>query len=1054
MPTIRWLHLTDLHIGMNGQAPLWPNMEQAVLDDLAYLQKEIGPWDLVLFTGDLTQKGTKEEFEAFEKHLQKLWDRFRGWGFEPKLLAVPGNHDLVRPEDPTDSTLITLLHNWSLPTVQAPFWEKADSPQRRLITTAFENYAEWWQHTAIPKPDTLNSGLLPGDWSATFTKDVHDLGIVGLNSAYLQLAGGNFEKKLHLDVRQLHQACIGNGAEWTRQQDACLLLTHHPISWLSDEAQKHFSDEIHFPPERFALHLFGHQHEANLTTVSHGGGNERRVLQGSSLFGLEHWGEAQAKREHGYSLSELQMEDSEYKLRVWPRRAIEKQGGGRKLDRDQSFDLDERDGGTKPIVVKRSANHAATSPDKAALPHTPAPSPALAPSYDPRNPPFYVPYRQKGDQVIGREEALAKVRQQLTAGRRTAIGQTAVFQGLGGLGKTQLAVEYAFHYRDTYPNGVIWLTADQDIDAQLVDLAVKANWIAPVSDHKTKLEIARHRLRSYSACLIVFDNLEDMAAIRDYLPEPPAGPHILVTSRSEQPDFSYVSIDVLDPEQSLNLLTQEAGRQPDSDDEWTAAREIARVLGGLPLALELAGAYLSRRPVSWCRYLSLLQNNLKQALPQRLASLTGHDADLYSTLQVSESVFAEEPRLQDILDVLTWSGAAPMSIELLATLLGASVHTELIGALGLGTALRILQPTPDGDSYAIHRLVREVRREQTPLKDRPTWAADLCQRSGDWFTSMRQDFTQLPRFEAEIDHLREWHDHALKFAPKQASRLTWLKSYPAYHRGQLREIQHRIELALDEYRKQGCDDRPLLAHLYNDLSVALAQLGNPKHALELAEQALTIRRELFGEWHPDTAQSLHNVAGYYHELGNSKLALELAEQALAIQLDLLGERHLDTTRTIDSVARYYSALGNSQRALQLAEHALSIRNDLFGELHPDTARSLDNVANIYNVLGNHKRALELAEQTLNIRRDLFGMRNPDTANSLHSLATFLLALGNTYQAYTRAEDAYGIRAQLLGPQHPATLSTVNLLKQIKRPGFRVPPAKKSVANKKKGKHRK
>ncbi len=1056
MPTIRWLHLTDLHIGMNGQAPLWPNMEQQILDDLAYLRKEIGTWDLVLFTGDLTQKGTKEEFEAFEKHLLKLWDKFNAWGFEPKLLAVPGNHDLIRPSNATEPALITLLHNWNLEAVQTPFWENNDCPQRQLISTAFDNFSQWWQHTAIPKPDTLSSGLLPGEWSATFTKDGLDLGIVGLNSAFLQLGGGNFEKKLHLDVRQLHEACKGNGAEWTKQQDACLLLTHHPISWLSDEAQKHFSDEIHFPPERFALHLFGHQHEANLTTVSHGGGNERRGLQGSSLFGLEHWGEAQAKREHGYSLSELQMEDSEYKLRVWPRRAIEKQGGGRKLDRDQSFDLDERDGGTKPVVVKRPSKQAAISSDKSAIPATPEPTPARVPTYDPRNPPFYVPYRQKGDQVIGREDALEKVRQQLTAGRRTAIGQTAVFQGLGGLGKTQLAVEYAYHYRDAYPNGVIWLTADQDLDAQLVDLAVKALWVAPISDHSIKLEVALRRLRSYSGCLIVFDNLEDMAAIRNYLPEHPASPHILVTSRIEQPDFSNVPIDVLNPDQSLCMLTREAGRQPDSEDEWAAAREIAQALDGLPLALELAGAYLYRRPVGWRQYLDLLQHNLRQALPHRLASLTSHEADLYSTLLVSESVFAEEPRLQDILDVLTWSGAAPMSVELLETLLGASVHTELIGALGLGTALRILQPTPDGNSYAIHRLVREVRREQTPLEDRPTWAADLCRRTGDWFELLRRDFTQLSRFEAEIDHLREWHGHALKFAPMQASRLTWLQAYPPFHRGQPNEIQSRIELALDEYAKLSCDDRPLLAHLYSDLGYAHGLLGNPKYALELAERGLAIRREQIGERHPDTVLSLNNLANCHNELGNSQRALEVVKAGLAIQLEMFGEHHPDTALFLNNVSMIYSSLGAPQRALELAEQGIAIQRKLFGELHPNTATSLNNIAICHHQLGNTKHALELGEQALAIRRELFGEQHPNTANSLHTLADLLSTLGKAQAslAYSHAKKAYEIQRQLLGPNHPSTLETAKLLDRIKRPGFRVPPAKKSATNKKRVKHRK
>jgi tetratricopeptide (TPR) repeat protein len=1090
MTTFRWLHLTDLHVGMPGQASLWPNMEEIFLKDLAYLREQVGPWDLVLFTGDLTQCGAKSEFDELDRLLQRFWDRFKEWGFTPEFFAVPGNHDLVRPANTSDPALITLLHNWSLSDVQNPFWDDAASPQRALVTRAFQHFTDWWERTVIPKPAKLQCGLLPGDCAATVKAGTYKLGLVGLNSAFLQLGKGDFEGKLHLDVRQLHTACCGNGADWTRQHDLCLLLTHHPVQWLHVNGQKHFADEIHAPPERFALHFFGHMHEGNLSFFSHGGGIERRRLQGASLFGLESWGEEEQKREHGYSLCELRWEDDKVRFRVWPRRVKELQGGGWKFSRDDSSDLDERDGGTRPVTVKRLERDRVAAPVPPRL-EPPPPEPAV--SYDPSNPPFYVPYRQKGDQVVGRDAALAKVRKQLTDGRRTAIGQTALFQGLGGLGKTQLAVEYAYRFRGEYPNGIIWLTADQDLDAQLTDLAVKAHWVAPASDHHIKLEVALHRVRSYPDCLIIFDNLENLAAITSYLPELPAEPHILVTSRTEQPDFTYVPVELLDPDQSLHMLVQEAGRQPENEKDWAAAREIACRLDGLPLALELAGAYLARRPVSWGDYLDLLRHSLRKAMPPRLASLTEHESDLYSTLQVSESVIAEEPRLHEVLDVLTWSGPAAMGRELLAALIGAEDQGELIGALGMGIALRILQQEQGTDRYSLHRLVREVRREQAPLSERADWAADLCRRVADRFEVLREDFMQLTRFEVEVDHLREWHDHALLFAPKEASRLTWLQAYPPFHQGRLKEVRRVVELALVEYEQQACEERGLLAHLQNDLAYALHNFGETKKALELAEKVLAIRRELFGERHPDVATSLNNVASYTDALGDPKKALELAEKALAIRRELFGERHPHVATSLNNVASYTGALGDPKKALELAEKALAIQRELFGERHPHVANSLNNVASYTNALGDPKKALELAEKALAIQRELFGERHPDVATSLNNVASYTNALGDPKKALELAEKALAIRRELfgerhpkvamnllnvavchkelgamhrsynyaqksyeifkhiLGPQHQSTQRCKMFLEGIRRPGFRAAAGRKGAGKRKKGK---
>lgn len=167
--------------------------------------------------------------------------------------------------------------------------------------------------------------------------------------------------------------------------------------------------------------------------------------------------------------------------------------------------------------------------------------------YNPSKPAFNVPFQRKGAEMVGRQDALKQVRRQLCNGKRTSIGQTASFQGLGGLGKTQLAVEYAYEYRDTYPNGVIWINADQDIIAQIIKLAEDARWVSPLSEQAFKLEAATKRLREYSDCLIIFDNLETLESIQEFLPATAANPHILVTSRLEQPGFPPGAPGYLDP---------------------------------------------------------------------------------------------------------------------------------------------------------------------------------------------------------------------------------------------------------------------------------------------------------------------------------------------------------------------------------------------------------------------------------------------------------------------------------------------------------------------------
>lgn len=449
----------------------------------------------------------------------------------------------------------------------------------------------------------------------------------------------------------------------------------------------------------------------------------------------------------------------------------------------------------------------------------------VIPDYGPHRPVFYVPFKQKGDEIVGQQQVLADLRKQLTEGKRTAIGHTAAFRGLGGLGKTQLAIEYAYRYRDTYPNGVIWINADQDIDAQLIDIAEKARWIAPESDHKYKIQVAQQRICSHSDCLIIFDNLEHRTAIDPYLPGPDANPHILVTSRTDQVGFQPIALDPLDRLLSRELLIKEAGREPENDDEENAIQGTVALLGGLPLALELAGAYLRHRSsVTYQRYYELLSRDLKSALPKHVESFTKHEADLYSTLRLSEDLLTEEPYLRDILDLLTWSGSAPISTDLMSHLLDLTDERVLVGSLALGAELRLLNRSEKSNSYSLHRLVGEVRRAEIPLEDRRQWVEGVCQRLGAWFQEKKEDFSHLTKFESEIDHLQKWQENAAQFAASHSSRLMWLQAYPAYHRGRYVESRNYVIKGQRILEEIGNTNIELQAHLLNDLAIRTLNL--------------------------------------------------------------------------------------------------------------------------------------------------------------------------------------------------------------------------------------
>lgn len=339
MANISFLHLSDLHIGDRFQKGLISQTKKILFEDIEFILSKINSLDVVFFTGDLVQNGTKEEFKLLEEFLIDLWELFAKHGKNPYLLCVPGNHDLERLNDVNNPTQ-KIMSNWINDNIKDNYFWKKSNPYYDFINERFKNYVDWYKDTLIRKPDNIFWGYLPGDFYTSLILHDVKLGIVGLNSSFLQLYSGDAKQKIGIYNKQINLLFEEKYTEWLEKQNMSILLTHHSSEWFEPKSLGEFNQEI-FYNGSYLEHLCGHMHEPSCTTTSINGFPSKRLFISPSLFGLEYYGDNfTTQRIHGYTAGIYDIESGKISKTIWPRISMRTKTGVLKISQNEDFNLD------------------------------------------------------------------------------------------------------------------------------------------------------------------------------------------------------------------------------------------------------------------------------------------------------------------------------------------------------------------------------------------------------------------------------------------------------------------------------------------------------------------------------------------------------------------------------------------------------------------------------------------------------------------------------------------------------------------------------------------